>query len=157
NAKMMIGFMVFFFASMIFLLCYYWTVGLGPAASVHGQWIDNLGAVVWTLIFIVFFITNTLLFVFAYKYRRKAGVKAYFLPHNDKFELVWTLIPAITLTFIVVFGLHTWHEVTTPATSEYEDIEVFSYQFAWTTRYSGQNGVLGNFDYKLTTDENPYA
>lgn len=157
NANMMLVFMISLYAGFIWLMLKYGYVGLGPAASAHGQEIDWLFDLNWIIIIAVFFLTNSLLFVFAWKYSRKAGVKAYYYAHNNKLEMVWTVIPAAVLSVIIILGLRTWNDTTERAGSEYEDIEIFAYQFAWTARYSGMNNQLGKFDYKLTTAENPYA
>ncbi|PKR82024.1 hypothetical protein CW751_01420 [Brumimicrobium salinarum] len=157
NANMMLIFMVALYASFIWLMLKYGYVDLGPAASAHGQEIDWLFNLNWVIIIAVFFLTNTLLFVFAWKYSRKPGVKAYYYAHNNKLEMVWTVIPAAVLSVIIIFGLQTWNSATEKAGAEYEDIEIFAYQFAWTARYSGMNNDLGKFDYKLTTAENPYG
>src|SRR5690554_4003146 len=157
NANMMLVFMVALYAGFIYMMLEYGYVDLGPADSAHGQEIDWLFDLNWIIIIAVFFITNTLLFVFAWKYSRKAGVKAYYYAHNNKLEMVWTVIPAAVLSVIIILGLRTWNDTTAKAGAEYENIEIFAYQFAWTARYSGMNNELGRFDYKLTTAENPYG
>jgi len=157
NANMMLVFMVLFFGSFIWLMLEYGYVNLGPAASAHGQEIDWLFDLNWIIILTVFFVTNALLFIFAWKYQRKPGVKAYYYAHNNKLEMVWTVIPAAALSLIIILGLRTWNDVTEKAESEFVDVEIFAYQFAWTARYSGMNNQLGEFDYRLTTAENPYA
>lgn len=157
NANMMLVFMIALYAGFIWLMLEYGYVDLGPAASAHGQDIDWLFNLNWIIIISVFFLTNTLLFVFAWKYSRKPGVKAYYYAHNNKLEMVWTVIPAAVLSVIIILGLKTWNETTEKAGAEFEDIEIFAYQFAWTARYSGMNNELGKFDYKLTTAENPYG
>lgn len=157
NAIALVVFMILLHAFLIYIIFVYGFVDLGPAASVGGVKLDNLYVVQWGLVLFVYFSTVTLLFWFAYKYRRKPGVKAYYYPHNDKLEMLWTVVPAAGLTVMVILGLKTWNELTSPATAEYENVEIFSYQFAWTARYSGGNNELGKFDYKLTTDQNPYA
>ena len=81
---------------------------LPPASSVHGTQIDLLMKVSMGLIIAVFFITSPLLFYFVYKYRGKKSNKAYFLSHNNKLEVVWTVIPTIALTALIIFGLKTW-------------------------------------------------
>src|SRR6476661_5809621 len=62
--------------------------------------------------FVVFVMTQVALFYFAYKYQEKEGQKAYFYPHNNKLELIWTVSAAITLTVLVGFGLYYWFEIT---------------------------------------------
>ncbi|MEX1191723.1 MAG: cytochrome c oxidase subunit II [Brumimicrobium sp.] len=157
NARMMLAFMIFLYIGFIWLMIKYGYVGLGPAASSHGvevDWLMNLNLVI---IIAIFFLTNTLLFVFAWKYVKRPGVKALFYPHNNKLEMIWTVIPAAVLAVIIILGLRTWNDITTVADVEDENIELFSYQFGWTARYAGMNNELGKFDYKLTTAENPYA
>jgi cytochrome c oxidase subunit 2 len=157
NANLMLIFMILFYASFIWLMLKYGYTGLGPAASTHGietDWLLNLNFII---IIAVFFLTNTLLFGFAWKYVKRPGKKAFFYPHNNKLEMVWTVIPAAVLAVIIILGLRTWNDITSEATDEYENIELFSYQFGWTARYSGVDNTLGEFDYKLTTPENMYA
>lgn len=157
NANMMLVFMIGLYASFIYLMLEYGYMHLGPAASAHGQEIDWLFDINWIIIIATFVLTNSLLFIFAWKYARKPGVKAFYLVHNNKLELVWTVIPAAVLSVIIILGLKTWNETTARAGAEFEEIEIFAYQFAWTARYSGMNNELGQFDYKLTTAENPYG
>ena len=71
---------------------------LPDPVSVHGEGIKVLWDTTMILILITFFITQTLLFVFAYKYRGRAGNTALFQTHNNKLELLWTSVPAVILT-----------------------------------------------------------
>lgn len=155
NAWLMLIFNIFQFGGLIYLMLAYGWTGLGPAASVEGvetDWLLNLNFVI---ILAVFFLTNFLLFYFSFKYVRKPGVKATYFPHNNRLELIWTTVPAIVLAVIIILGLRTWNEVTAPASENAVVIELYSKQFDWTARYSGVNGALGRYDYKLTTGTNP--
>jgi cytochrome c oxidase subunit 2 len=157
NARLMIVFMILFYASFIYLMLAYGWTGRGEAASVHGKetdWLFNLNMVIVSA---VFFLTNTLLFFFAFKYVRKQGVKAFYYPHNNKLEMLWTVVPAVVLVVIIILGLRSWNEQTSDATDEAIRIELFSKQFDWTARYAGEDNVLGRFDYKLTLDNNELA
>ncbi len=157
NANMMLTFMILLFGGFIWLMSTYGFTGRGEAASEHGKTYDWLLDVNFLLIVIVFFITNFLLFFFSFKYVRKPGVKAYFYPHNNKLELIWTVVPAIVLAFIIILGLKTWNNITSDANKEAIRVELFSEQFKWTARYAGNDNKLGYFDYKLTTDKNQLA
>jgi cytochrome c oxidase subunit II len=157
NANLMLTFMILFYAGFIFLMSKFGWTGRGEAASIHGATTDWLLNLNFVIIIAVFFLTNTLLFVFAWKYVRKPGVKAYFYPHDNKLELIWTVVPAIVLAVIIILGLKTWNGITSDSTKEAIRIELFSKQFDWTARYSGEDNVLGKFDYKLTTQENELA
>lgn len=157
NANLLLAFMILFYAGFIYLMTTYGWTGRGEAASIHGKETDWLLNINFVLIIAIFFLTNTLLFVFAFKYIRKPGVKAYYYPHNNKLELIWTVVPAVVLAVIIILGLNTWNDVTAPSSKEAIRIELFSKQFDWTARYAGEDNKLGLFDYKLTTQENELA
>lgn len=147
-AAMFLVFMVAFFGFLIWMMIKYGNGGLGVAASDHGIEMDGLLKFNWWIILPVFFVTNTLLFVFAYKYRRKPGNKALYFPHSNKLEMIWTVAPAMALAAIIIYGLKTWNFIM----NEQEEgtvIEVYAKQFDWTVRYSGENNKLGASDYKL--------
>ncbi len=157
NANLMLVFMVVLFGGFIWLMLTYGWTGRGDSASVHGNDIDWLWDLNLIIIVTVFFVTNALLFLFAYKYVRKPGVPAFYYPHNNKLEMLWTVTPAIVLAVIIILGLKTWNEATSDAEVESIRVELFSKQFDWTARYSGVDNTLGKFDYKLTTDNNELA
>jgi len=157
NARMMLIFMIFQFLGLIYLMIKYGWTGLGVAASNEGvetDWLLNLNFVI---VLIIFFFTNFLLFYFSYKYVRKPGVKAYYYPHNNKLEMIWTIVPAVVMAVIIILGLKSWNKLTAMSGSDAVRIELFSKQFDWTARYSGADNVLGRHDYKLTTDNNELA
>lgn len=157
NAGLLLGFVVFLFGGFIWLMLTYGWTGRGDAASVNGvetDWLLNLN---FWIIIAVFFLTNSLLFGFAYKYVRKPGVKAYYFPHDNRLELVWTVVPAIVLAIIIILGLKSWNDQTDEPGKEAIRVELFSKQFGWTVRMSGEDNTLGLFDYKLTNENNPLA
>ncbi len=157
NARLMIAFMIVLFGGFIYLMLHFGWTGRGVSASAHGHDLDWLLNINYIIIVPVFFITNFLLFFFSYKYARKPGVKAYFLPHNNKLEMLWTMVPAIVLAGIIIIGLKQWNSTTGGANDKAIRVELFSKQFDWTARYAGDDNVLGKFDYKLTTDRNLLA
>ena len=127
---------------------------LPPASSVHGAEIDTLMKVSMTLILVVFFALSPMLFYFSYKYRGRKENKAYFFAHNNKLEIVWTVVPTIILTALIIYGLRTWDRAMNPDISEATVIEVYSKQFDWTARYSGTDNILGDANYKLVEGRN---
>ena len=127
---------------------------LPPASSVHGAEIDTLMKVSMTLILVVFFALSPMLFYFAYKYRGRSGNKAYFFAHNNKLEIVWTVVPTIILTALIIYGLRTWDRAMNPDITDAIVIEVYSKQFDWTARYSGDDNILGEANYKLVEGRN---
>jgi cytochrome c oxidase subunit 2 len=157
NGKMMYAFMVLLYAFFIWLMVEYGWTGRGDAASTIGKETDWLLNLNFVIIIAVFFLTNTLLFYFSYKYVRKEGVKAFYFPHNNKLEMIWTVVPACVLAVIIILGLKKWNDATGASGEDAIRIELFSKQFDWTARYAGDNNLLGRFDYKLTTDLNELA
>lgn len=121
---------------------------LGEPASDHGVRIDTMLYITLAITFVVFVITQVALFYFAYKYQEKEGRKAYFYPHNNKLELIWTVIPAITLTVLVGFGLYYWFEITGEAPANAQVVEVTGSQFKWEFRYPGADNKLGKRTWK---------
>jgi cytochrome c oxidase subunit 2 len=113
----------------------------------------------WTLFVtgIVFVATQVMLFYFAFKYRARRGAKAAFIAHNDRLEVIWTIIPAIVMTFLVVSGLDAWNTVMADLTDEedYMEIEATGFQFGWNLRYPGADGLLGEKNFKLISGTNP--
>ena len=128
---------------------------LPPASSVHGTQIDFLMKISMGLILVVFFVLSPILFYFMYKYRGKKTNKAYFFSHNNKLEVVWTVIPTILLTILIIFGLKTWDKsMNVEVTDSTTIIEVYAQQFSWTARYSGLDNNLGKANYKLVKGRN---
>ncbi len=122
---------------------------LPESASAHGAAIKGLWDATLYLILFVFFITQPILFWFSYKYRGKKKNKALYQTHNNKLEIIWTSIPAVVLTALVVYGLKTWNNVMVPDTSNAMVMEVYAMQFNWTARYSGEDNQLGDANYTL--------
>ena len=124
---------------------------LPVAASEHGVVLDQMLAITFWITFVVFVITHILLFVYPWIYRRKGSdSKALHYAHNDRLEFAWTVVPAIVLTILVLYGTKVWREITQSEPSEdAHEIELFAYQFGWQARLPGIDGVLGRHDYRL--------
>lgn len=125
---------------------------LGEAASDHGEKIDTMLYITLALTFFVFVLTQVLLFWFAYKYQESDKRTAYYFPHNNKLELIWTVIPAISLTVLVGFGIYYWFGITGEAPKDAMVVEVTGKQFGWEFRYPGKDGQLGKRYYKETNE-----
>jgi cytochrome c oxidase subunit II len=116
---------------------------LGESASVEGEKVDSMMNLTILITGIVFFITQILLFWFAFKYQEKENRKAYFFPHNNKLEVIWTVIPAIVLTVLVVIGLRNWFIFTGEPPRNALVVEVVGKQFGWIYRYPGKDNTFG--------------
>jgi cytochrome c oxidase subunit 2 len=141
----------------------YWSYSVqGPMslhepASVHGLDIDFMFKITLIITTIVFVLTHIALFGFSYKYRGSAEKKAYFYPHNNSLERIWTIVPAIALTVLVLLGFFTWRSITNVPLEEQKkamNIEVVGEQFKWNLRYSGEDNSVGKRNFKLTTPTN---
>jgi cytochrome c oxidase subunit 2 len=154
--KAMLLFMFLFFAFFFWQVNRWMDRSLPPAASVHGEKIDLLWDANIYLVTFVFLVTNFFLFLFAYKYRGIDSSKASYITHNNKLEMAWTVIPAVALAFIIIFGLKYWNEIMSEAkTSDKVVIELYAKQFDWTARYAGKDGKLGETEYRQIDGSNP--
>jgi cytochrome c oxidase subunit 2 len=150
NAKLLISFLVVGLIATFWEFYAHgkWTVYANKPSSEHGIIYDNMLWVTIIITGIMFVITQILLFWYAYKYRNTKGRKATYYPDNHKLELLWTAIPAIVLTILVVRGLKVWNDIMYASTDDAVKIEVFGYQFGWNARYTGADGVLGKSDFR---------
>ncbi|WP_456420381.1 cytochrome c oxidase subunit II [Lutibacter sp.] len=135
---------IFFYGLMIFSFWKYTVVLLPEAASIEGERIETLYIITMLLILFVQAITQFLLFFFAFKYRGIKGRKALFYADSSKLEAIWTIIPAITLSGLVLYGLFVWNGVMD--TSDADNpliVELYAKQFQWEARYAGEDNELG--------------
>lgn len=149
NGKMMITFAFVFFAFFFWQVNRWSDNSLPGAASEHGLKIDTLWDYNMYLITFVFLVTNAVLFYFAYKYRGTNNSKAEFFAHDNRLEMIWTIVPAAALAFIIIFGLKYWNEITDKSEDPNKiTIELYAKQFDWTARYAGFDKTLGSTDYR---------
>jgi cytochrome c oxidase subunit 2 len=127
------------------------------AASEHGAKIDSMFITTTVITTIVFVLTHILLFGFSFIYKSSGKRKAYFYPHNNLIEKIWTIVPAIVLTILVLFGFFTWRSITNVPDDVAKNalqVEITGEQFAWTVRYGGRDNKIGKRSIKLTTPLN---
>jgi cytochrome c oxidase subunit 2 len=153
NGKLMFIFLIFIYGITIFSFWSYGDVLLPDAASEHGSDYDNLMWISFAIIFFVQTITQALLHYFSYKYRGAKGKKALFYADNDKLEMLWTIIPEITLAGLILYGLYTWTDImTVEENDEALVVELYAQQFNWKARYAGEDGVLGDANVRFLQD-----
>ena len=153
----MIGLLVLCVVSAWWLKNYMMGYGPHKAASAHGDVLDKMFDITLLFTGIVFVITHIALFYFAWKYKKVKGSRGLHWPHNNTLEIVWSAVPAVVMTYLVIKGLLAWNTVMADVKEdeEYIEIEATGYQFAWHLRYPGPDGLIGSRNYKLTTAENP--
>ncbi|MCG8309388.1 MAG: cytochrome c oxidase subunit II [Cytophagales bacterium] len=153
-------FMVFLVLGFILLFWYSiknFDVYQIPIASEHGVITDRLFWITMGITGVVFIITQILLFYFSYKYQHNPDRSALFFPENNKLEMIWTIVPAIVLTSLVVYGLVVWNKVMAPAPQNSEVVEILGYQFAWKVRYPGKDETLGAYDFRKVDATNEFG
>lgn len=127
------------------------------SASVHGQETDDLFKVVIGVILVPFTILNILVFYTAFKFRYRKGTYADYYPHNNKLEIIWTIVPGLVFTALIIMGTRVWSKMTAEPPKEAEVINVMGYQFAWGIRYAGNDDTLGTRDFRLTDPVNEFG
>jgi cytochrome c oxidase subunit 2 len=149
-----------------------WPMNGGPFAFPAGHWlpeninddghmIDTLFRFILYLTGVVFVATSVVLFWFMWKYdadRNPQPVKFTHGSHN--LEIVWSILPAVTLLFIAIYQMNAWADAklrrpTLPGTDIPAPpiVEVTARQFEWRLRYAGKDGVMGTEDDVLTVND----
>lgn len=144
------GYLMFGFLAFIYIFTIYSVVKWGymplmsDAASEHGVDYDNLMWISMGIIFFVQFLTQFLLHYFAFKNRGHKDKKAIFFADNDRLEFIWTIIPVIVLSLLILYGLFAWNKIMHyDEEEEVIYVEVYAKQFGWDFRYAGDDNTLG--------------
>ena len=147
---LMFGFLAFLYIFTIYGLFKWGPLVLHTPASAHGGEVDNLMNITWVLIFTVQAITQALLYYFSFKYRGSKDLKALYFADNNRLEALWSVIPAVVLAGLILYGLYAWTNIM--FIDDEEDtvvIELYAQQFNWTARYAGNDNVLGKANVRL--------
>jgi cytochrome c oxidase subunit 2 len=97
---------------------------------------------------------------FAYKYQYNKNTTATFFPEHHTLELIWTVIPAIVLTYLVIQGEGSWTSIMNPTKEQVADkveIEIVGSQFKWEVRYPGVDGQLGGHKFLSLSADNTFG
>lgn len=141
--------LIIMLGSFIWMMFSYGKVILPEASSEHGLKIDNLMTISMGLIIVAFLVTQPLLFGFAWRFRGNKKRKAVYMEHNNRLEFIWTIIPAVILAGLIIYGLATWSDIMNPAMVSNDNgkdplvVEIYAKQFGWTARYAGEDNQLG--------------
>ncbi len=141
---LLFGFLAFIYIFTIYGLLKWGGLVLHTPASAHGDQIDSLMDTTWIVIFAVQTVTQALLHYFGFKYSGKKDQKAFYFSDSNRLEFIWSVIPAIVLAVLILYGLYAWTNIM--FVDEDEDVmvvELYAQQFNWTARYSGDDNVLG--------------
>jgi cytochrome c oxidase subunit II len=145
NGYLMFGFLAFIYILTIVSVAKWGYMPLiDNPASEHGTDVDNLMWISLAIIFAVQFLTQFLLHYFAFVNRGHKDKKAVFFADNDKLEFVWTIIPVIVLSVLILYGLYAWNNIMHyDEDEEVMYVEVYAKQFGWDFRYAGDDNTLG--------------
>jgi cytochrome c oxidase subunit II len=155
QGRLMLLFGIALLGSFVWMVFAWDKLALPKPASLHGVEVDKLWDISMGLIVFMFFIIQPVLFYFAYRYRGNSKNKAVFYAHNSKLEFIWTVVPAVVLAVLIIYGMTTWANTMNPTNDEEPIvIELYAKQFAWTARYSGEDNALGYANVRLVKGAN---
>jgi len=125
--------------------------------SEHGHTIDSLFMFILYLTGAVFIVTQLVLFYFSWKYDDKSNQDPVKYSHGSHaLEIVWTILPAVTLLFIAIVQMEAWASAKMQAPDIKPMVEVTGRQFNWDFRYPGPDGDLYTNDDIVRTDGKLY-
>ena len=130
-------------------------LAFGSAASDHGLLVDKMMKYTIIATGIVFVVTQVLLFWYSFKYQESEKRKAFYFPHSNTLEIIWTVAPTIVLVFLVGTGIIYWFKITGDAPKDAAIVEITGSQFKWEYRYPGADHILGKKYYKKIDGTNP--
>lgn len=160
QAILLFLFLLFFLWGVYYSYTVWGSWSWRDAVTEHGKEIDKMFIITTIITTVVMVVMHILILTFTYVYRMRAKRKAYYYPHNDAIERIWTIIPAVVLTVLVLFGFFTWRSITNVPEELQKSalqIEVMGEQFQWHVRYPGADGIIGKRNYKLTSPTNGYG
>jgi cytochrome c oxidase subunit 2 len=141
------------FGVLTFVVAPYYNIWFPRDISEHGRVIDNLFMFILWLTGIIFIATEVALFYFAWKYdarTNRAPVK--FSHGSHSLEVVWTILPAVTLLFIAIYQMNAWADAKMRRPDIPVTAEITGRQFNWDVRYPGADGELHTPDDIVRTD-----
>lgn len=142
---------------LTFVLAPRYNIWFPRDVSEHGRTIDNLFMFILWLTGIVFVVTEGVLFYFAWKYDARNNTRpAKFSHGSHALEVVWTILPAVTLLFIAIYQMDAWAAAKMRPPEMPPTCEVTGRQFNWDFRYPGADGRLHTADDIVRTDGNLY-
>ncbi|HEX8041224.1 MAG TPA: cytochrome c oxidase subunit II [Chryseosolibacter sp.] len=148
-------FMIVFLVCVIVSTFHYSGNFLPDPPSTPGSDVVSLFRVTAAITGAAFFLTQVLLFSFAFRFRKKTRTRATYLPENLKLEFAWTIIPLLAFLVLFLWGQKSWTRIVSAAPQNALEIEVVAEQFNWKVRYPGEDQKLGRSGFRFITDGNP--
>lgn len=151
---LLLVFVILLLAYVVFSTIYYSRNFLPPPAAWPGTKVPGLFNITTLATGFIFFLTQILLFWFAYKYRTRPGRKAVFFKNLMTLEIIWISVPTVVFVFLFVWGQSLWAEITKAPTGDVLELEVTGAQFSWHVRYPGEDNKLGRADFRYISNTN---
>jgi cytochrome c oxidase subunit 2 len=108
--------------------------------STFGGKIDIIFYVILAVTGFMFFLVEGAILYFAIRYRDGKNGKAKYVHGNMKLEILWTIVPAILLTLLMLKSQQGWSEIKAKMPDAPDlQIEVTAQQFAWNVKYLDSN------------------
>ncbi len=140
-----------------FVFAPYFNIALPQDVSEHGRVIDNLFMFILYLTGAVFIVTECALSFYMWKYDARSNDKPVNFSHGSHaLEIVWTILPAVTLLFIAIYQMEAWASAKMLPPDMPPTAEVTGRQFNWDFRYPGPDNELYTEDDIVRTDGKLY-
>jgi len=111
--------------------------------SEHGRVIDQLFMFILFLTGAVFIATEVCLFYFMWKYDAASSKETTKFSHGSHtLEVVWTILPTVTLLFIAIYQMNAWADAKMRRPDIPITAEITGRQFNWDVRYPGADNEL---------------
>ncbi len=138
-----------------FVIAPYQNIWFPADISEHGRVIDNLFMFTLYLTGAVFLGTELAMFYFMWKYNSQSNQEPVKYSHGSHtLEVVWTILPAVTLLFIAIYQMDAWAAAKMRRPDMRPTAEITGRQFNWDVRYPGPDGELHTLDDILRDDGN---
>jgi cytochrome c oxidase subunit II len=136
-----------------FVFAPYFGIWFPRDVSEHGRVIDQLFMFILWLTGTIFVATEGALFYFMWKYNDRSNREpAKFSHGSHSLEVVWTILPAVTLLFISIYQMNAWADAKMRKPDIPVTAEIAARQFNWDVRYPGPDGELHTPDDILRYD-----
>lgn len=128
---------------LTFVVAPYYNIWFPRDISEHGRVIDGLFMFILWLTGIIFVATEGALFYFAWKYNGTTNAAPVKFSHGShSLEVVWTILPAVTLLFIAIYQMNAWADAKMRKPNIPVTAEITGRQFNWDVRYPGDDKEL---------------
>ncbi len=113
---------------------------------------DSLFLLFSIIIGFAFVGTQLLLAISIWKFGKRDGRQAWYVPGSLRLEAAWTIVPTIILAALAIYQMESWAAAKINRPPGAPLAEVTGRQFQWDFRYPGPDGRLHTDDDLVTTD-----